>query len=305
MRFVDRRRFLAFMAAAASWSGARTAFTRTVTDATGAAIEVSPARRIVSIGSDVTETIYALGEGSRVVAVDSTSNYPDAARQLPNVGYMRSLSAEGVLSVAPDLILANAGAGPPETIGALRASGIPFAAVPDGLSPAGVCRKVTLIGSILDVDQKAEALAASVGQEFARLANAVSRIDRRPRVMFILSLGSGRIIAAGARSSAAAMMALAGAENALDGFDGYKPVSEEAVISAQPEAIIMMMSRALAPEGQAIFDRQPFAATPAARDRRLISMDGAYLLAFGPRSPAAARDLAHALHPDADLSLAR
>mgnify|MGYP002397398202 FL=1 len=87
-------------------------------------------QRIVSVGGDVTEIIFALGLGDRVVAVDTTSQYPpDAVKEKKSVGYMRALSTEGVLSVAPTLIVASADAGPPEVVAALKGSTVPFVAV--------------------------------------------------------------------------------------------------------------------------------------------------------------------------------
>jgi iron complex transport system substrate-binding protein len=296
---MQRRDILLSMAAAASFVATPFARAATAIDASGAKVETASAPRIVSIGSDVTETIHALGRGHLVIAVDTTSNFPDTVRQLPNVGYMRALSAEGVLALDPDLILASDGAGPPEAIGILRSSGIAFASIPDEPTPAGVARKVRLIGAILNAEESAATLAHSIDAQFAHLARLVAGLSRQ-RALFILSLAGDRIVAAGSPSSAAAMMALAGAENALAGFEGYKPVSAEAVVAAKPEAIIMM-KRDTAPDAGQLFGSQPFAATPAARDRRLIVMDGAYLLAFGPRSAVAARDLAAALHPDTDF----
>ena len=78
------------------------------------------ADRVLSVGGSVTEIVYALGEGDRLVARDSTSSFPDSAVKLPDVGYMRALAPEGVLSVNPDLIIAEEGSGPQETIDVLR-----------------------------------------------------------------------------------------------------------------------------------------------------------------------------------------
>ena len=77
--------------------------------------------RVLSIGGSVTEIIYALGEQDRLIARDTTSSYPAEAKNLPDVGYMRALSPEGILSVDPQLIIAEDGSGPPETIAVMRA----------------------------------------------------------------------------------------------------------------------------------------------------------------------------------------
>ncbi|MEL6964888.1 MAG: ABC transporter substrate-binding protein, partial [Pseudomonadota bacterium] len=87
--------------------------------------------RIVSIGGSVTEIIYALGAGDRLVAVDSTSLYPDVATELPDVGYMRRLSAEPILALEPDHILAIADAGPAPVLDQLREAGVEITMIED------------------------------------------------------------------------------------------------------------------------------------------------------------------------------
>ena len=103
--------------------------------ATGVVAESYPnASAIVSVGGPVTEIIYALGEQDRLVGRDTTSVYPPEANDLPNVGYMRALSAEGVLSLSPDLILARSTSGPPVTLDQLAASSVPIVLVEEQLS---------------------------------------------------------------------------------------------------------------------------------------------------------------------------
>ena len=135
--------------------------------------------------------------------------------------------------------------------------------------------------------------------ELTALATALTGAGR-PRALFVLSLTGGRIIAGGAKSSAHEIITLAGGTNAVGGFDGYKQASAEAIIAAAPEAIVMMQR-----EGDigadALFAQEPFSRIPAAQTKKLIQMDGSYLLGFGPRTPDAARALAKALHPGLSL----
>lgn len=298
---LTRRRFTAAFAATASLSFLASARAATVTDASGTAVETGLAKRVVTIGSDVTETVFALGEGHRVVAADSTSRYPAEVTRLPNVGYMRALSPEGVLSMAPDLILVNQGAGPAEAIAALRQSGVPLAMISGDPAASAVGGKVRLIGNLLGAEGRAEALAASVEMQFSRLALAIAKVEHRPRTLFLLGLSAGRIVAAGQPSAASAIIDLAGARNAIEGFHGFKPIGEETVLSAQPEAILLMDSGNHAMERDKLLTELPFSATPAARDKRILLVDGSLLLSFGPRAPAAARDLAMGLHPGLTL----
>ena len=116
--------------------------------------------RIAAIGGSITEIVYALGEEGHLVARDSTSRYPAAAKVLPDVGYMRQLSAEGVLSVNPSGILALHGSGPREAVDVLKKSSVPFIDVPEHYSHDGILEKIRIVGKALGVDAKAETLIA-------------------------------------------------------------------------------------------------------------------------------------------------
>ena len=102
--------------------------------------------RIASVGGSITEIVYALGEEDKLAARDSTSVYPEAALKLPDVGYMRALSPEGVLSVNPTGILAVEGSGPRETIDVLKKASVPFITVPETYDHAGILEKIRVVG---------------------------------------------------------------------------------------------------------------------------------------------------------------
>jgi len=115
-------------------------------DGAGRTVVAGDTSRIVSIGGAVTEILYALGKDKQVVGVDTTSFYPARAlTERANVGYMRQLSAEGVLGLRPTLILLVDGAGPKETISVLEAAHVPLVVVPDGHSGDGIVEKVRII----------------------------------------------------------------------------------------------------------------------------------------------------------------
>lgn len=296
---LSRRRFFGVSVMLSGWIASGSGFARTITDMSGVPVSFEPPKRIVSIGSDVTEIVFALGRGEQVIAVDTTSQYPPEAVRMPNVGYMRALSAEGVLSVNPDLVLASAGSGPPEVLSALRHSGVPLVLVDYTPSARSVLGKVAFIAGLLDEKEKGKVLSQDLERQFAALEAKVAAIKIHPSVLFVLSMAGGAIIAGGEGSSAAEIMKLAGARNALDGFSGYQPVSAEAVIAAAPEAVVMMHSRNESVTPESFFASEPFSSIPAAAKKRLIKMDGTYLLGFGPRTPAAAADLMKALSIDA------
>ncbi|MBU8537628.1 heme/hemin ABC transporter substrate-binding protein [Falsiroseomonas tokyonensis] len=256
-------------------------------------------RRLVTVGGAVTETVFALGAGSQVAAVDSTSLFPAPVRALPQVGYLRSLAPEGLISLNPDLLLLSDEAGPPQAIAVLRAAGAPVALIPDGAGAAAVPRKILAIAQALGLEGRP--LAEAVADDWARLDAPVAAL-RPVRAIFVLSAARGAPLVSGRGTHADALLGAVGAENVLRDFTGYRPLSAEAAALLAPEAIVMMQ-HALAEAGgvDAVLRTTALAVTPAAAARRVMAVDGAYALGFGPRAAHARRDLAALLHPRANL----
>lgn len=269
-----------------------------IKDARGREVKVADTSRIVAIGGDVTEILYALKADGNIAAIDSTSQSPaQALKEKANVGYMRALSAEGVLSANPTVIVASKDAGPPDVVAALKASAVPYVEVPDDHTPEGVTAKIRFIASLVGATSAGEALAKSVEQDFAALAQDRAKIGKPVRAIFVLAVQNGRATVAGANTSADAVIKLAGAENAAAGIEGYKPLVEEAATELAPDAIVTMRHSSATFTSDEILSVKGLQASPAGQSRRVIEMDGLYLLSFGPRSAHAARDLMAALYP--------
>ncbi|MGR3701398.1 MAG: heme/hemin ABC transporter substrate-binding protein [Paracoccaceae bacterium] len=255
------------------------------------------APRVVTLGGAVTEIAVALGAEDQLIARDSTSTYPASVLDLPDVGYVRALSPEGVLSVAPDLILSERGAGPAATIAVLEAAGVEFVTMPDDPTPQGVLDKIDAVAMSLRLPAEGEALKAQVAAGLEAVQVRADAVTERQRVLFVLSLQGGRVMAGGEGSSAEGIITLAGGVNAATGFDGYKQMTDEAVIAAAPD-LILMMDR----EGEQAITAEDVQAhpalglTPAAESGRILRMDGMLLLGFGPRTPEAATALHDALY---------
>lgn len=259
--------------------------------------------RVVSIGGVVTELVYELGAEDRLVAVDSTSLYPpEALERLPDVGYLRALSAEPILALEPDLVLALEDAGPPEALAHLRDAGVRLEVVPNDPSPAGVAEKTHVIGAALGLEEEADRLAARLETELTALETALEGVEPRPRVLFLLSVGRGAPMAGGRETTADGIISLAGGQNAVRAFEGFKPLSPEAALSAAPEVLLVTRSTLEALGGrEALLARPEIAGTPAGETGRLVVMDALLLLGFGPRTPQAVRELAAELQPDLAL----
>jgi iron complex transport system substrate-binding protein len=250
--------------------------------------------RILSIGGSITEIVYALGEQDRLVARDTTSSYPTSVTDLPNVGYIRALSPEGVLSVDPTLIIAEEGSGPPETIDVLESANISFVTIPDGFDRAAVTTKIEAVADALGVSEKGTALANKIDAELAALETDVTS---PARVMFILSTQGGRIMASGDNTAADGIIEMVGGVNAITGFEGYKPLTDEAITLAEPDVIVMMDRDGDQATADADLWAHPaIATTPAAKTQAIIRVDGLLLLGFGPRTPEAVSTLRSALY---------
>ncbi len=270
----------------------------TVHDARNRDIAVTDFARTVSIGGAITEIIYALGLENRLVGIDTTSLYPAAAlHDKPNVGYMRQISAEGVLGLNPTLILAIQGSGPRETMDILETAKVPLVLVPDTFSEDGLIEKIRLVGHAMGVDARAACLSAAVGTDLAQLRALRARVTKPVRVMFVMSLQNGRALVAGHKTAADEIIRLAGAANAIDEFDGYKIIGDEAIAAARPDVALSIERGKDSLSADAIFAHPGFALTPVAANKSFITMDGLYLLGFGPRTAAAARDLSVKLYP--------
>lgn len=251
--------------------------------------------RIAVAGGSLTEIIYFLGAEERIVAVDVTSTYPAPDRH-PSVGYVRDLSSEGLLSMRPTLVLGEDDMGPPEVLTAVRRAGVAVMRVPETHSAAGIVAKVTCVATILGLDA-----TARIQEELTPLV-AQLEAEARPaanarKVAFLLALRDGAPIGAGRETSADGLLAMVAARNAFADFDGWKPISVEAMARGAPDYVVATRRSAEMAGGVDRLVAHPaLRATAASRTpERLIVMDDMELLGFGPRTLRAALRLAERL----------
>ncbi len=248
--------------------------------------------RVVTIGGALTETIYALGAEQLLVGNDTTSYYPAAADKLPKVGYQRTLSAEGILSLSPDLVILTDDAGPPAVIKQLSHAGVELLKVPAGRDFSDVKTTIVRIANALDYTANSTALIAELEAEVTALDASIAEQVEKKHVLFALQHSGGAPLVAGANTSADSMIRLSGADNVVSAYSGYKPLTPEALIALQPD-VILVTSQGLQQTGgvEQLLKIPGLAFTPAARSGHVIAMDALLLLGFGPRSAEAARQL--------------
>jgi iron complex transport system substrate-binding protein len=247
--------------------------------------------RLVTVSGAITEVVYALGAEAQLVGTDTTSLYPAAALKTPNVGYMRQLSAEGVLSLKPDAVIATTEAGPPVVMDQIRSAGVRVELVNADHSWEEVRAKVQAVGRASAREAAAKALQDQLDAQWAEVGRHVARAQRKPRVLFILSHSASPQVS-GEKTAADALIRFAGAVNVLSGFAGYRPMTAEAMASAAPD-IILSSNQSIEAHGgvQRFWERPELALTPAFKRKSLVTMDALQLLGFGPRLPQAVREV--------------
>lgn len=248
-------------------------------------------QRVVVAGGVSTEIAYLLGAGEQIVGVDATSTHPPQTSEKAQLGYFRRLSAEGVLALSPDLVLASPHAGPETALAQIRSAGVPIAMVPDVEDLSGLPEKITFIGEVLGLKAQATEAAAAIEAEIRQVMTARSDLTPPPRVLFVLSLRDGAPMVAGADTVTDQVIRLAGGENAAS-FEGYRPMSREAVIAAAPDVLLMTAEHSVTLGGaDKILARPEFALTPAGQEARSVLLPALAILGLGPRTPKAVSDL--------------
>lgn len=275
----------------------------TVTDVTGASIEVTDVSRIIPLNGNVAETIFALGLGANVVAVDVSALYPPVARQLPKIGYQRELSAEAILSFEPTVVIGTENAGPPEVIEQVRAAGVTVVILPIQDDAAGAVAEIRAIGQALGVSDAAETIAGGVEARLSEAEALVADVaeEDRPRVAFLYLRGQGTQLLAGTNSQADAVITAAGGVNvgAEIGIDGYQPITPESLVEAAPDVILVMQAGLASVGGvKGLLSIPGISQTPAGEAGTIVAFEDLYLLGFGPRIGDAVYDLTLALHPE-------
>jgi iron complex transport system substrate-binding protein len=254
-------------------------------------VTLQAAERIVSVGGDVTELVYALDSADKLIGIDISSTYPASIQELPKIGYQRNLSTEGILSLKPDLVLHNELAGPPAVLKQLKATSLQVESLPTTYNLADLQAKVTRLGTILDKAQAAEKLNRQLAEDYATLEKLKADNPSQSKVIFIMNHGGGAPMVAGYGTAADAVINLAGAKNAA-AFARYKPLTPEALVTASPDIILLTDMTAEQIGGvDKVWSLPGVSLTPAARNKRIVVMDAQSLLSFGPRIFQVAADL--------------
>ncbi len=243
--------------------------------------------RIVAIDGSLTEIVYALGEGDNMVGRDITTVYPPESLKLPSVGYMRTLSAEGILSLKPNLVIATKDAKPRSVLDRLKDAGIRVELIDNEFTLNGVKEKIRQVAKVLNKVKKGEELIKKMQTSVDKaiiVAKQAKNKNGAAKAVYIMSMRGGNMMVAGKGSRANEMLKLALVKNpAAADFNGYKPLTSEAAIQYNPQYIITMTHGLKAAGGRdGILKTPAISMTEAGKKKQLVVMENGFLT-FGPR----------------------
>ncbi|MGC5342770.1 heme/hemin ABC transporter substrate-binding protein [Streptomyces sp. DT171] len=275
----------------------------TVTSADGTRTTITSADRVVPLTGSLSEIVFTLGLGDRVVARDITATFEQAAK-LPVVTRAHDVSAESVLSLRPTVVLADTTTGPAEAIDQIRDAGIPLVVVEPAKELADVGRRIDTVAQVLGVKAAGTTLKTRTQARVDAVRKTVPapKDGRKPRVAFLYLRGSASVYLLGGRESgASSLLEAAGAVDAgkASGLrKDFTAITSEALAKAAPDAILVM-SKGLDSVGgvDGLVKIPGVAETPAGLDRRIVSIDDGVLLNYGPRTDRVLTELVEQLYP--------
>ncbi|MGA4655312.1 heme/hemin ABC transporter substrate-binding protein [Proteus terrae] len=244
--------------------------------------------RWVIAGGSITELVYAIGAGNKVVGVDETTSYPEQTQALPHIGYWKQLSTEGILSLRPSTFVTWDDAEPKMVLRQLAQHNVKVISLPR--TPATfelMLKNIRTLAISLDKQKEAEALIDSLQSRLAEINAKNNQIKQKVKVMFFLSPGGGIPQVAGKTSVADAILHLAGGEN-IATHENYRIYSAEAIIAANPELIVITtQSQKTQADGLRAFEGLAsvpgVSMTQAWKNQRIIEIDQSLILGMGPR----------------------
>ncbi|WP_417433060.1 heme/hemin ABC transporter substrate-binding protein [Kiloniella sp.] len=250
------------------------------------------AQRIITLGGPVTEIVYALEAGEKVAATDTTSKYPAAAVALPKVGYLRQLSAEGLLSLKPDLILALEGSGPAHVLETIQAAGIKVVKIPELVDTTSIVTGIELIAAHTDRQELGKTLSSQISTQLQKQLSAVDTKKEKPTVLFLLNTGHGGPMTAGKNTAIDAIITYSGAKNIASDLESFKPLASEYILGNNPDYILMSKGSLANSGGIEVLATDPLLGKLSAVQKgRIVTLDGTLLFGLGPRTIDAVKTL--------------
>ena len=255
--------------------------------------------RIVCVSKQLTELIFALGAGDKLVGVDLSSTYPPEATKLPTVGYHRLLSAEGITSLHPTVVFHDGNIAPEAVMKQVAEVGIPIREFKGSNTIQETEQLMRTLGKEFNAEGRADSLCRKLETDMDAVEQRRAQFVSKPRVMII---HFGRVInnylVMGQRGTATKILEWAGAQNAVDFDQGMKPLSAELVASANPDVILLTDFGYDRFGGVENVKSQlaGIALTAAARNNKIYRVEEHDLVYLGPRTGEIVQNMMELIH---------
>jgi len=242
--------------------------------------------RIAALGVDVEETVAALGEADRVVAVtEHAEGFANATR----IGTHRRIATEPLLSTRPSLVLAGGSIGPVEVLDAVEGAGVAVTRLPKPTDLAGVRANIRSIAAALGEVEGGERVVADLDNALA----AAPKVDAEVRVAFLYARGAGTLMLAGKGTGVRTIVQATGA-TAVGDWDGFRPLTDEALVALRPTHLLVTTGGLMSLGGEPALR----ALTPIrllGGDLQIVHLHDRLILSTGPKVGEAVHTLAKAL----------
>jgi iron complex transport system substrate-binding protein len=242
--------------------------------------------RIVCVSKQLTELMFALHQGDKVVGLDLTSTYPPETKNITRVGYHRHLSAEGIISLDPTIVIHQNDVAPPEVMPQVSKVGIPIKVYPSAVNLDSTKILIRMVGKDYGEDTAAERIIKKLDIDLAKADSIVKKYPTKPKVL-IIHFGQQRnqYFVMGTRGTADAMLKLAGGVNAAD-TSSFRDLSPEVIAREQPDIILATdfgWDR-LGGDIEKFKELPGIGLTPAAKNGKIYRIEEHDLVYFGPRT---------------------
>ncbi|MFI6983097.1 hemin ABC transporter substrate-binding protein [Embleya sp. NPDC050154] len=280
-------------------AAAGTALPATV-DTTMGKVTVKDASRIVPLGGDIAQTVYALGLASNVVGVDTSGAVLPESKGKATFGNSRTLNPEGILAQRPTIAIGSASVGPRSAIDQLKAAGVPIVLIPDSSKPEDAITRITTIATALGVPDKGRTLADRTAGEIATAKAKGAQATTKPRVAFLYIRGQANLYQIGGKGLGPDSMitAAGGIDTGTElGVEMSAALTPEAMVAAKPD-VILVFQKGLESVGgvDGVLKLPGVAQTPAGQNRKVVAMDDLELGGGGPTAGVALNKLVDLLH---------
>lgn len=233
-------------------------------------------QRIISTDAGSTDVLIALGNGTDLVGIDITSQLPKTLK-VPKLGYHRSLSAEGILSLNPDMIIGSENMGPPNTVAAIKKAQLTLLQLPTARNEHTLKDNIKAISDLIDKQAQAEPLLNHINQAMALVNQRQLAVDTS--VVFLLQMDGRGLRLAGTGTTGNDIISLLGGKN-LGHHNGYQSVSAEALLNLEPDVIIVASRDMSRSPIELLLQHFPLLQlTPAGQQQRIVAVDGRLLVA--------------------------